>query len=62
MRAFAEQSMTTAVLDASWPWAGRGTLLGGLSWLLGLPRRWLAAWPTTAQRLAGDPATFVNHR
>jgi hypothetical protein len=34
----------------------------GLAWLVGLPRRWWAAWQRTARRLAADPATFVNHR
>ena len=62
MRAFGEQSMRTAVLETAWPWAGRGSVVMGLAWLLALPRRWLAAWPSTARRLADDPATFVNHR
>jgi len=62
MRAFAEQSMRTAVLDTSWPWAGRGNVVLGLGWLVALPGRWWGAWPATARRLAADPATFVNHR
>jgi hypothetical protein len=61
MRAVATQSPNVVVLRR-WRWAGRGTLLVGLGWLLALPRRWWAAWPATARRLSDEPASFVNQR
>ena len=61
MRAVARQPAEVVVV-VGWPSLGRGTLLVALGWLASLPRRWWAAWPETARRLADEPASFVNHR